>query len=216
MTPPAINIIEAFFNQYPLKRYRKGQLFMLPGDTTEHAYYLVKGKMKVYSVSYKGDEVILNSFKEPAFFPLSLVINKSKAHFFHEADSDICVRRAPVVDAMKFLDRHPEVVLDLLSQLHKRTDSMLERMVHLMTSSANGRLVYELILACRQFGIVKDDGSYRVTISEKDLGARAGLTRETVSREAKTLKKKSLLRIHRGYMVIPDITKLESYLDAHT
>lgn len=213
LLPSTIADIESFFSDFPLRRYKKGQILMLPGETTDYAYLLVTGRLKLYTRSYRGDEIIVDMFKNPAFFPLSLIMNESPTFLVHEADTDIEVRQAPIQATLDFLDTHPKVVLDLLSFLYNRFDGALQRMVHLVDSSAKVRLVNEIIVACHQIGELKPDGSYLLTISQTALGGRIGLTRETVSREAKSLKERNLLEVARTYMIIPDINKLESYLD---
>lgn len=206
---------EDFFKGYPLKRYKKGHILILSGEQTEHAYSLVEGKMKVYDVTYRGDEIIINSFQPPSFFPLSLILNSSTTRYIYEANSDIVIRQAPRTDVVRFLDGNPGVVLDLLSHLYNNLDNVLERMVHSISSNAKGRLVYSLIEECKHFGEEQPDGSYIVRITERELGSRAGLSRETVSREAKSLKITKLIEIHHTNIVIPNLKKLERYLEVH-
>ena len=207
--------IEVFFSRYPTKRYKKGHILILAGERTDYAYHLVEGKMKVYDVTYRGDEIVINTFRPPAFFPVSLIINETVTRYIYEADSDITIQQAPRADAIAFLNSHPEVVYDLLSYLYETLDSVLERMVHTIASSAKDRLIYTLVMECRKFGELQADGSYTLAISEKELGARAGLSRETVSREARVLKITKLIEVHHNHIVIFNIQKLERYLNMH-
>ena len=46
-------------------------------------------------------------------------------------------------------------------------------------------------------------------MSESDLGARAGLSRETVSREMNKLVNENLVKVTRGRIIVDDIGKLE-------
>jgi CRP/FNR family transcriptional regulator len=213
--PTTTQAIEAFFNRYPTKKYKKGHILILSGERTEYAYYLVEGKMKVYDVTYRGDEIIINTFRPPSFFPISLIINEAVTRYIYEADTDITIQQAPRADAAAFLNSNPDVVFDLLSYLYKSLDTVLERMVHAISSSAKDRLIYTLIMECRRFGEVQADGSYTLAISEKELGARAGLSRETVSREARVLKITKMIEVHHSYIVVFNIQKLERYLDMH-
>ncbi len=215
MKPATNQTIKSFFQDYPLVHYKKGHVLILPGDFGQHAYYLVSGKVKVYDTSYRGEEIIITSRVPPAFFPLSLVINTGTTRYFYEATSDISVREAPIEAVQIFLDRHPTVVMDLLSHLYTTLDNILERMVHYITSNAKSRLIYALACECREFGIRSDDNSYRIDINERELGSRAGLSRETVSREARALKRNGLLQIHHNYMIISDLDKLERLLKSY-
>jgi CRP-like cAMP-binding protein len=207
--------IEEFFADYPLRKFKKGQILVLPGETAEHAYLLVEGRLKLYDLSYRGDQIIIDMFQSPAFFPLPLIMNHSFSFLVHEADTDIVVRQAPVEATLEFLNANPPVVMDLLSVLYKKFDDALRRMVRLMDGSAKVRLVSEIIVACHQMGEQISDGAYQIAISQMTLGARIGLVRETVGREMKSLKEKGLVEVRRSSIIVPDLAALEAYLGAH-
>lgn len=215
MKPTTTKVISKFFSHYPLKHYRKGHIFILPGDKVEHAYYLVEGKVKVYDVSYRGDEIIITNRMPAAIFPMSFVVNSAPTRYIYEASTDVSLRQAPTQDMRTFLESHPDVVLDLLSNLYTVFDSVLERMVHYITSNAKNRLIFAIITECKEFGTLDSDGSYRIDVNEKELGSRAGLSRETVSREARMLKRMKFLEVHHNHMTIRNLDQLEKYLAAH-
>lgn len=204
--------ITDFFNNYRLRRYAKGQVLILNGDEAEYVYHLISGQVKQYDVTYRGEEIILNVFKPPAFFPMSLAINKTENSYIYEAETDIEVRQAPAEEVVEFIKNNPDVMYDLLSRVYRGTDGLIGRMAHLMASSAKSRLIYELIIGARRYGTTQADGSCLLSINEKDLGARAGLTRETVSREMSKLKKDGLIDLQGRSIVIKDLTALEKRL----
>lgn len=204
--------IEDFFGRYRPRKYPKGQMLILSGDETDYIYHLVKGRVKEYDVSYRGDEVILNIFKPPAFFPMSLAINKTRNPYIYEAETELEIRQAPAEDVLKFLKSNPDVMYDLLSRVYRGVDGLLGRMAHLMAGSARSRLLHELVLECRRFGESQTDGSILLKINEKDLGARAGLSRETVNREVSKLKKEGLIAVQRNDIRIKDVAILEVML----
>lgn len=212
MTDEVAQKIEKFFKQYRARKYSKGQVLILNGDTSDYIYHRVAGRVKQYDVTYRGDEIILNIFKPPAFFPMSLAINKGRNPYIFEADTDIEVRQAPAEAAVKFLKDNPDVTFDLLSRLYKGTDGLLGRITHLMSSSAKSRLIYELLIEARRFGTINPDGSCNLTINEKDLGARAGLSRETVSREMTRLKADKLVSMQHKHITITSMPRLQQLL----
>lgn len=215
MKPTTHRVIDDFFSKYPVRHYKKGHILILAGEKAPSAFYLTDGKVRVYDITYRGEEIIINSIQPPAFFPLSLIINGSATRYIYEATTDITLRQAPIEDAVQFLETHPPVVLDLFAHLYKTLDSVLERMVHFISSGAKNRIIYSLIEECKQFGELRDDGSYSVTITEKELGSRAGLSRETVSREARVLKIAKLIEVHHSTIIIPNLKRLERYLEIH-
>jgi len=204
--------ITAHFAKYPEREYKKGQILVLAGEKVPYVYHLVSGTVKQYAISYRGDEVIVNMFKPPAFFPMSHAMHGNPSQFVLEAETDITVHLASVDETVAFLKDNPDVLYDLLSRVYRGLDGLLGRVAHLMTSNAKGRVIYELLIEAKRFGAQHKNGTYTVRLSEKDLGARAGLSRETINRELQKLKTDELIELSRNVVRIPDLEKLETAL----
>ena len=200
--------VSDFFSGHLERNYKKGQILLLNGEPVRDIFYLLEGKVKQYDVTYRGDEAVVNVFKPRAFFPMSLAINGGESRFIYEAETDIRVKQAPAGLVVAFVRANPDIIFDLLSRVYLGIDGLLERMTQLMANSAKSRLLFELVTEARRFGTVKD-GECHMAIHEKELGARAGLSRETVSREINKLKKDGLLRLEKQGIVIKDLKALE-------
>ncbi len=198
-----------FFSTYPKRSYPKNQIVVFADESPEHVFYIAKGKVRKYDVSYRGDEVIVNIFKPPAFFPMSWAINKSTNQYFYKTEEATDLHVIPAEDAVQFLKDNPDVMLDLLSRIYRGMDGLLGRMVHLMSGTAKSRLLYELIIECRRFGVTADDGSCALATSEVDIAARSGLSRETVSREMQKLKKQGWVSLNSKGITIHHLAELE-------
>lgn len=201
-----------FFCAYRKRILPKGQIIIYAGDTSQDVHYIVSGRVKQYDISYRGDEVILNIFKNPAFFPMSLAISKRPSVYFFETEEETIVHVAPADDVIKFLHANPDIMFDLLSRIYTGVDGLLGRMAHLMAGSARSRLIYEIILQVQRFGSRAKDGTYSITLSEKDLGARSGLSRETVNREMHKLQRDNIVKISRSVITIRDMESLSKAL----
>jgi CRP-like cAMP-binding protein len=201
--------VDAYFSKYPKRSYPKGQILVFADESPECIFYIVKGRVRKYDVSHKGDEVVVNLFKPPAFFPMSWAINRTPNNYFYNTEMPTEVHVVPADDALQFLKDNPEVTLDLLSRIYRGMDGLLGRLVHLMSGSAKSRLLYELLIECRRFGNKNDDNSYTLDITEVDLAARSGLTRETISREMKQMKADGLVSINPKGIIVKDLKILE-------
>ncbi|HEX7633174.1 MAG TPA: Crp/Fnr family transcriptional regulator [Candidatus Saccharimonadales bacterium] len=212
MTPPISDKIHEALSKYPRRVYPKGQILVFADESPEHIFYIVKGKVIKYDVSYRGDEVIVNVFKPPAFFPMSWAINKSPNKYFYKTDEPTELHIVPAQAATDFLQANPDVMYDLLSRLYRGMDGLLGRVVHLMSGTAKSRLMYELLIESRRFGEKQADGSYKLSTNELDIAGRAGMSRETVSREMRKLKSSKLVRIEKGRIIVNDLSALEAAL----
>jgi CRP-like cAMP-binding protein len=197
--------IEKFFGQYTLRTYPKGQILILNGNPTNYVFHLKSGIVKQYDISYRGEEIILNLFKPPAFFPMSLAINGGDSLYTYEAQTSLEVQEVPIDEAVTFLKQNPDVLFDLLSRVYNGVDGLLTRVTHLMSSSARDRLLFELLIESRRFGKKLGKSGYVLEISEKELGARAGLSRETISREISKLSKNGIVKTNKQSITVPDI-----------
>lgn len=203
--------LNTFFSQHTSQTYRKGEILIRADENPSGVLYLTKGTVKVYSISEKGDEVIVNMFKPDSFFPMSWALNDVSNIYFYEAVSDVHIWKASRKPVITFLQNNPEVLLDLLSRVYKGLDGLLLRMTYLMSGSAYSRLVVEILIAAKRFG--KQHGDHIIiNISEKDLALQAGLTRETVSREMGTLKRKGLIAFDKKILEITNIESLKNEL----
>jgi CRP-like cAMP-binding protein len=204
--------IDEFFSHYRARTYTKGQVLIFSGDRSAYTYQLISGKVKVYDVTPRGDEVILNIFKTPAFFPVSMALNNTPNPYIYEAETDVVLRQAPNEDVLKFLQGNPDVVMDLLARVYRGVDGILGRVAVLMSGTAKDRLMYELLIEARRFGKQFPDGSCMLDASEKEIGARAGLSRETVSREVRGLKNDGLIAVVSKRITILNVENLKARL----
>ncbi|MBI4080631.1 MAG: Crp/Fnr family transcriptional regulator [Candidatus Levybacteria bacterium] len=202
--------IDKFFTQLKRQSYKKGEILIRADDNPPGVFYLKEGYVKEYAISKKGDELVINIFKPIAFFPMSWAINDTPNEYFFEAMTDLEVWRAPREETITFIKSNPDVLYNLMSRVYKGTDGILTRMTYLMSGNAYARLITELIIHAKRFG--KGQNMVALDISEKDLAAQSGMTRETVSREIKILKDKGLVDINKSRLVIKELQKLEGEL----
>lgn len=202
--------IDAYFTQFKHQAYKKGEILIRADDIPSGVFYLKEGHVREYAISKKGDELVINVFKPVAFFPMSWAINDTPNAYFYEAMTDVEVWRASKKDVVRFIKDNPDVLYDLMSRVYKGVDGILTRMTYLMSGNAYARLATELLIYAKRFG--KGQNIIEIDISEKDLAAQSGMTRETVSREIKILKDKNLVVHNKNKLIINNVQKLEEEL----
>jgi CRP-like cAMP-binding protein len=204
--------IEEFFENYPVRSLAAKEILIFANEDPSHVFHLVEGKIGQYDVTRKGQQVMVNVFKPPAFFPMSWAINKTPNEYLFEAMEPTVMRLAPPDAVVTFLKSEPDVLFDLLSRVYKGTDGLLRQNALLMEGSAVSLLVFELLVSCMRFGKPDGKGGYKLAVKENELAARTGLARETVSRNLQALKAKRLLLSGSGVLHIPDVAKLQDIL----
>lgn len=196
-----------FFKSFKRQTYKKGEILVRADEDPSGIFYLTEGIVKQYAISARGEELIVNLFKPFAFFPMSWAINQTPNAYYFEAETALEVWKAPREEAVNFVKTNPDVMFDLLSRVYKGTDGMLSRTVNLMSGEAYARVVTEIIITAKRFG-KSHNRNIELSISEKELANQAGMARETISREIKTLKEKGLVSFSQNLLVIPDLDRL--------
>jgi CRP-like cAMP-binding protein len=207
--------VDRFFRQYGLQTYKKGQVLLLSNETPTCVYFIEEGRVKQYEITYKGSEIIVNIFKPGTYFVMLTALTGLPNLYYFSAETDVKLRCAPINEVVDFVNSNPDVMRDLLSRVYVVLESLFRRMTHLMSGSARGRVIYEILLDVKGTGEERPGGKLaarKLSITEAELASRAGLSRETVSREVSLLKKKGLLTQGSKVSVV-DLEQLEKALE---
>lgn len=204
--------IDTFFSQFKNQKYKKGEILIRADEEPTAVFFLKNGAIKQYAISKKGEELVINIFKTVAFFPMGWAINNTKNDYYYEAITDAEIIKAPREKVLDFLKSNPDVLYDLVQRIYRGLDGLFTRMTYMMSGGAYDRLITEIVIQAKRFGKGKTDGQLELHVSEKELAAQAGMTRETVSREIKILKEKGFVTFSKNTLEIHDLSKLEEEL----
>lgn len=117
-----IKKIEKFFANYRLRHFAKSQILIYAGEDPPSIFHLISGQVRQYDITEKGEEVVVNVFKPPAFFLMAWAINKTPNQYFFETSEPTELRMAPASDVVAFLKANHDVTYDLLSRLYTGTN----------------------------------------------------------------------------------------------
>ena len=192
-------------------RCKKGQVIICGGEPLDSVYYLAAGQLRQYDISYRGDEVVVNTLASPSLFPLGPTLAGLHNRFFFEASSESHIYQAPTKEATMFLQQNPDVMFFVLHQFCVGSDGLFDRLAHIMGGSARSRVLYELLIQGRLIGERRKSFIF-IPLNESELASRSGLSRETVSREVHKLKKVGLLDVSRKGILLHDTDTLAEKL----
>jgi CRP/FNR family transcriptional regulator, cyclic AMP receptor protein len=208
MPPEVKQKIDDFFKNYPERVYKNGSMLIFAGEPPSGIFYIIEGQVRQYDITVGGDEVIVNVFKPPAFFPMSYAVNHTPNEYFFSAATNVKVRVAPAEDTLQFVNNNAAVMFNLLSRILRGSEGLLRRQALLMGGTAVSRLLFEIYLSCQRYGQKRKNGSCFIELKETELAARAGLTRETVNRQIKKLKEQSLIQVKSNGLIITNVDAL--------
>lgn len=215
MNPTVIAKLDTFFTQYQKQQYGKGDILIPAAEAPKGIFYLTQGHVRQYSITKDGEELTLNVFKPYAFFPASWALGIYKPAYYFEAMDNVLVYLAPKETVLTFLKTEPDVLLDLVERLYRGLDGIFLRMEQLMSGNAVQRLVTILVIMAKRFGTpAKNAVTVTLKLTHQDLGALAGLTRETVSREMIHLREKGVIDYSNTIITINNMSSLMQELSA--
>ena len=192
-------------------RLKTGEALFLAGDTGDGCYRVEDGLLKVTMISRTGKERILVFLGPGAIVGEMSIIDR-----LPRSANVVAVRPAILsflgrTEFQHFAKIHPEVyesLVALLSARLRETDMAVAAGTFL---PVGGRIACTLLELAQEFG--RDVGSGRILIHQKisqaDLAAMAGVSREHVNRTLNDWKRRKLVSQLDGYYCIENQAQLQ-------
>lgn len=211
------NAVETFFRGFPQYTYKRGEIVLRSGDPPAGVVYLATGYMRMYAMSDRGEMLVTQIFKPGSFFPMWWAFNDTPNGYTYDAITPVEIYRAPKPDVIEFIKSHPDALYDLTSRILAGLSGLVSRMEMLVFEEAITKVIKLLIYYAKNFGDTVTDsrqvaGEYVVSLTQREIAAWIGTTRETASLQLELLKKRGLVSYRNRNIRIPDLGKLEAEL----
>jgi len=203
--------VDAFFTTYTHRLYKRGEVILRAGDPPVGVLYLVKGYVRMSATSENGDILVLHVFKRGSFFPMWWAINDTPNTYTYEAVTPVEAYRAPKANVVRFLKHHPDALFDLTRRVLAGLSGVTSRMEMLVFDDARTKTIQFLVYCAKHFGW-KDVRAYEIVMTQREIAAWIGTTRETASLQLEALKHRGLIVYKNRMIRIPDLKKLEEEL----
>lgn len=195
--------LESFFRGFRHLHYKKDYTIIHAGDDPPGVFFLLKGYVRLYSISKDGEELTLIIFKPQDFFPIMWAINETPNAYYLETMTACELYRAPREEFVAFMKENSDVEFELLSRILIRLGGLLSRMEYLAFGNAYQKVASIILICAERFGR-QERGRViiQVPLTHKDIANLVGVTRETASIEIKKLERKSLITFHGRHLIV--------------
>jgi len=184
------------------RRVSKGSYLFMQSESADAAYLVWGGAIAIVLSSADGRELVINELRRgDCLGELGLLTGQPRSAALASVDSEVLVMPKNAFWAV--LDAAPAVVQRLLQMTASRLRSSSEREGALAFMDAQARLARLLLHLSEQ----PSDKGY-VTISQAELGRRAGLTRQTVAQILGRWRRRGWLVTGRGRIMLLDLVRL--------
>jgi len=210
-------LIKDFVNNYPVRRYKKGEIIIFQGEAPRNAYIIKTGIVKAYNLSIHGDEKPINFYLELDSFPGTWIYSKvPSAIYYYEAVSNDCVLYLVPRDRyLELIRSDKDIVLAELDRYVKEELNLSMQLNALQHSRANEKLMYTLHYLSINYGQKMDEftRSIDLHLTHQDFANLTGLTRETAATELNKLKHLKVIDYGKNKPYIVNLSRLQSILN---
>ena len=203
--------LEKFFGKYKPLNFRKKEIILGSDEEPDGVFFIKDGFVRSYSISEEGREFTINIYKPGTYFPATWALAGISNTYFFEAMTSVESIKVSKEELLDFLNKNPEVLMDLTRRLLVGLNGLLIRIEHLLSKDAYHKVASVVYLVGRRFGKKAAGGKVIVglPLTHQDIADLSYLTRETTSLEMKKLERQGLLEKRKRLLVIKDMRKLK-------
>jgi CRP/FNR family transcriptional regulator, cyclic AMP receptor protein len=191
------------------RSYRAGEFVFLRGDRFDYWTGVVTGLMRMSIVSRGGKAMTFTGLSAGAWFGEGTVLKKEPRRYDMTALRDS--RLALMEQATFFWLYENSVAFNrfLVVQLNERLGQFIGLVEYGRTLDATARLARSIASLFNP--ILYPDLSRHLEITQEEIGALSGISRQNANQCLKRLEKEGLLRLEYGGVTILDLDRLRSY-----
>jgi CRP/FNR family transcriptional regulator/CRP/FNR family cyclic AMP-dependent transcriptional regulator len=191
------------------RRYRGGEAIFHRDDPGHALYIILSGRVKVHNETPDGSDVILAVLAEGEFFgDLSILDGEPRSADVStlEPTEALVLTRDDLLDCIR---QAPQIAINLLATLAGRLRRTNESLTAVSTLDVPGKLAKVLLQLADRHGIVTTEGiQIEVRLTQSDLAALVGASRESVNKVLGGFRKQGVVRLdeqHRTTILKRDV-----------
>jgi CRP/FNR family transcriptional regulator, cyclic AMP receptor protein len=172
-----------------IRRFARGQALLHEGQTPDRVLLLRSGRVKVYSTTAGGKDVVL-AVRGPGELvgELSALDQQPRSASIVAVDAVEAVVLSPA-DFRGFLGEHPAAALALLGALSRRLRDADAKRSEFVAFNTLGRVALRIVEMTERFGEVDGDAiDLELPLSQEDLAGWTGSSLESVGRALQTMR----------------------------
>jgi len=194
------------------KKFPKDYTIVRHNDIGDSMYIILKGKVKVSLFSENGREVILDIIEKGGLFGEMAIIDempRSANVITMEETETIMLKRN---DFMGLLREYPNISINILKELVSRlrkADDVINSLSIYDVLGRISRFITKIFIA-NDIPLVSG-ATVEFNFTHKDIAARIGTTRESVTRALNKMLEKNILNIEGKKITVYNAEKLMEY-----
>lgn len=207
LTPEQLRLLGASLSSCSFPR---GATIFHQGDEGDVLYLIVRGQVRIYTISQSGQELSVQVFRDGDFFGELALLDGRPRSASAQAMRPTTALTLHREAFRRAIIGSPEIALSILEELSGRLRRSNIYAEHLAGQSAPQRVVRTLLDLADQHGItVRGATRIDLHLTQDDLASLAGTTRETVNRVLGGLRDQGLIQVERARVSVLNLPLLE-------
>lgn len=186
----SLNEIQVVQNGITEQTFSAGQFIYQAEEVLQSLYLIQEGKVKVYRLGSSGKEQIVRILEQGDFVGELALFEEKQYGCFIEAISPTKVCTIQKDNFKQILLLHPQIALELLSEMARRLDTTERLTAGITTESVETRLIQYLL----EENIKQKTIQIKLETTKKELASYLGMTPETLSRYLTKFTKNNLIK----------------------
>lgn len=192
-----------------IRKVEKDRVIFLEGEPFAGFYVVLQGSIKIYKLSFDGDETILHILKQyKSFAETPMFTNSNVYPACAQAIEDSTLFHIPKVEFKRLMEDSSSLAIKISETFAVRLMELNKKFGQL-SLSVGGKVARYMIAEIDSNGAVKKAEPFFVlAISKKDLAAQLGIAVETLSRTLRKLKDQKIIRESSKRIFVLDMKRL--------
>jgi CRP-like cAMP-binding protein len=194
-----------------IEHFKAGEVVIGQGSPGTGMMAVVKGRVKISTVSAAGREVVLELINPGEVFgEIALLDGKERtADVVTLEPTELLVLERR--DFLPFLERHPHTCVKLMTVLCGRMRQTNELVMDSLFLDLRARLAKRLLRFARLYGVETEDGGVRIDLKlpQRELAAMIGVARENVNKQLRAWQEEGTISVKAGIITLVEPEELE-------
>lgn len=192
-----------------LNRFDELQTIINKGNSVSGAYVVVRGRLRVYSISPSGNEATLYFINpgEVCILALNCIFNNLHYPAWVQTEPDTVVGMIPSLTYRTLFQNEPSIQNLTVHALSVLVFRLMEELEQIHSLNLNERLA--------RFILLRSEGTGQLSMTQSELAAHLGTTREVIAKLLRRMVADGTVTTLRGAIVVERPEMLARLAGAH-
>ena len=193
-----------------IKKFKKNDFLFHEGDFYNGFFILLKGSVKVYTITSGGRESVVHIVKPLSAFADIPLFDGSNYPANAQSLEESLLIFIPKEGFYKLISENPEIALKMLAGFSKKMKSLVSQLEDISSKEVPNRLAKYILIEINSSGTEKlPEPFVKLTVPKSTIAAYLGTITETLSRSFKKLQNEGVIRVSGKKIFVEDLKRLK-------